>query len=333
MEYYGLDIHKLSITYTCMNEQGQILRRGQVATTPEAIREIVAPSGGQAWVALEATRGWSYVYDTLEPLGVHLFLSHPKRVKAIASAKVKTDAIDSATLAHLLRTRLLPVSYAPPPPVRSWREMVRTRQGLVGMRSACRHRIHSILAKEGLIVPMSDLFGKKGRRWLAAQSLSAPHRQLVDLLSDQVGSITQAITEIEENLRHTLGELPALARLMTVPGFGLLTAAAFLAEVGNVDRFPRARHLVSYLGLAPRVRASGGHVRTGSLTKEGPPLVRSYLVQAVQNATRSPGPCQDLYLRVRERSGAKSARVAVARKLAILAYLAWKFPKEVTSRE
>jgi len=332
MEYYGLDIHKLSITYTCMNEQGQVLRRGQVATTPEAIREIVAPSGEQAWVALEATRGWSYVYDTLEPLGVHLFLSHPKRVKAIASAKVKTDAIDSATLAHLLRTRLLPVSYAPPPPVRNWREMLRTRQGLVGMRSACRHRIHSILAKEGLIVPMSDLFGKKGRRWLAVQSLSAPHRQLVDLLSGQVGSITQAITEIEESLRHTLGELPVLARLMTVPGFGLLTAAAFLAEVGNVDRFPRARYLVSYLGLAPRVRASGGHVRTGSLTKEGPPLVRSYLVQAVQNATRSPGPCQDLYLRVRERSGAKSARVAVARKLAILAYLAWKFPKEVTSR-
>jgi len=333
MEYYGLDIHKLSITYTCMNEQGQVLRRGQVVTTPEAIREIVAPSGGQAWVALEATRGWSYVYDTLEPLGVHLFLSHPKRVKAIVSAKVKTDAIDSATLAHLLRTHLLPVSYAPPPPVRNWREMVRTRQGLVGMRSACRHRIHSILAKEGLIVPMSDLFGKKGRRWLAAQSLSAPHRQLVDLLSGQVGSITQAITEIEESLRHILGELPVLARLMTVPGFGLLTAAAFLAEVGNVDRFPRARHLVSYLGLAPRVRASGGHVRTGRLTKEGSPLVRFYLVQAVQNAIRSPGPCQDLYLRVRERSGSQSARVAVARKLAILAYLSWKFPKGVTSRE
>ncbi len=97
MEYYGLDIHKLSITYTCMNEEGQILRRGQVATTPEAIREIVAPSGGQAWVALEATWGWSHVYDTLEPLGVQLFLTHPKRVKAIASAKVKTDAIDSAT--------------------------------------------------------------------------------------------------------------------------------------------------------------------------------------------------------------------------------------------
>ena len=94
----------------------------------------------------------------------------------------------------------------------------------------------------------------------------------------------------------------------------------------------RAWHLVSYLGLAPRVRASGGHLRTGSLTKEGPPLVRSYLVQAVQNAIRSPGPCQDLYLQVRERSGSQAARVAIARKLAITAYLAWKFPGEVSSR-
>lgn len=72
MEYYGLDIHKLSITYTCMNEQGKILRRGRVDTTPEAIRGIVAPSGDEAWVALEATRGWSYVYDALEGLSAGL---------------------------------------------------------------------------------------------------------------------------------------------------------------------------------------------------------------------------------------------------------------------
>lgn len=333
MEYYGLDVHKLSITYTCMTEEGKVLRRERVATTPEAIRGIVAPSDGQAWVALEATRGWSYVYDVLEPLGVRIFLAHPRRVKAIAAAKVKTDAIDSATLAHLLRTNLLPVSYAPPPLVRSWREFLRTRQGLVQMRSACRNRIHDLLAKEGLVVPVSDLFGKKGRRWLAAQSLSHPHRQLVEVLAGQADTLTLKIKTLEEDLSQALGEHPVLARLMTVPGFGFLTAATFLAEVGDAARFPRARHLVSYLGLAPRVRASGRHVRIGRLTKEGPPLLRSYLVQAVQNAIRQPGPCQDLHGRVRGRSGPQAARVAVARKLAIMAYLAWKLPINVSSRE
>jgi len=79
-----------------------------VATTPKAIRKIVAPSVEQAWVALEATRGWSYVYDTLELLGAHLFLSHPKRVEAIASPKVKTDTIDQGLLVIGQKLRLCP---------------------------------------------------------------------------------------------------------------------------------------------------------------------------------------------------------------------------------
>ena len=130
-----------------------------------------------------------------------------------------------------------------------------------------------------------------------------------------------------------MGEYPVLARLRTMPGFGFLTVATFLAEVGDVARFPSARHLVSYLGLASRVGASGGHIHTGRLTKEGPPLLRSYLVQAAQNSIRNPCPFHELYQRVRDRSGPPSVRVAVARKLAILAYLAWKFSVEVTSRE
>ena len=298
-------------------------------TPLRGIREIVDSSGGKAWVALEATGAWSFVYDTLEPTGVRVFLAHARRVKAIASAKVKTDSVDSETLAHLLRTGLLPVSYAPPPPIRSWREMLRTRHSLVRMRTTFYCRIQILLAKEGLLCPATDIFGRRGRRWVAAQELSPVHRQLVNLLVRQADALKQEIGALEDNLREALEAHPALARLLTVPGFGFLTAATFLAEVGDVSRFPRARHLVSYLGLAPRVRASGGRVRMGRLTKEGPPLVRSYLVQAAYNAIRRPGICQDLY----GRSGSQSARVAVARKLVTLAYLAWKFGVQIPSRE
>ena len=333
MEYYGLDVHKLSITYTCVDVGGRVLRRGRVPNTYEDIREIVAPSSGEAWVVLEATRAWSFVYDTLESTGVRIFLAHARRVKAIASAKVKTDSVDSETLVHLLRTGLLPVSYAPPPPVRSWREMLRTRHALVRMRTTFYCRIQILLAKEGLLCPASDIFGRRGRRWLQAQELTPVHRQLVDLLTRQADALKKEITLLEDNLREALSDHPALDRLLTVPGFGFLTAATFLAEVGDVSRFPRARNLVSYLGLAPRVHASGGRVRMGRLTKEGPPLVRSYLVQASYNAIRRPGVCQDLYGRVYARSGSQAARVAVARKLVILAFLAWRFGVHVPSRE
>ena len=333
MEYYGLDIHKLSITYTCMDSDGQILRRGRVPNTWEDIPEIVAPSNGKAWVTLEATRAWSFVYDTLEPTGVRIFLAHARRVKAIASARVKTDSVDSETLAHLLRTGLLPISYAPPPPVRRWREMLRTRHALVRMRTTFYCRIQIPLATEGLLCPASDIFGRRGRRWLEAQELSPVHRQLVDLLTRQADALKKEITFLEDNLREALEDHPALARLLTVPGFGFLTAATFLAEVGDIARFPRARNVAAYLGLAPRVHASGGRVRMVRLTKEGPPLVRSYLVQASYNAIRQPGICQDLYGRVYTRSGSQAARVAVARKLVILAYLAWKYGVQVPSRE
>lgn len=333
MEYYGLDVHKVSITYTCVDRSGGVLRRGRVPNTCEGIRQIVAPSNGDGVVALEATGAWSFVYDNLEPTGVRIFLAHARRVKAIASAKVKTDPVDSETLAHLLRTGLLPISYAPPPPVRSWREMLRTRHALVRMRTAFYCRIQIILAKEGLSCPASDIFGRRGRRWLEAQELTPVHRRLVDLLTRQADALKREILSLEDDLRQALCGHPALDRLLKVPGFGFLTAATFLAEVGDITRFPRARNVVSYLGLAPRVHASGGHIRIGRLTKEGPPLVRSYLVQAAYAAIRQPGICQDLYQRVHARSGFQAARVAVARKLVILAYLAWKHDVHMPTRE
>jgi transposase len=313
-----------------MTQEGHIIHHGRVTTTPDAIREIFAPADGQAQVALESTGAWSYVYDLLKPLGVHITLAHPRRVKAIAFAKVKTDSVDATTLAHLLRTGLLPTSFAPSPQVRTCRELLRTRQGLVRMRTACCLRIHALLTKEGRVPPVSDLFGRRGRCWLSEQALSPSHRYLVDILLAQADSLTQGIRALESRLRCEFEGHPALFSLQRIPGFGFLTAAAFLAEVGEISRFPRARYLVSYLGLAPRVHASGQRVRIGKLTKEGPSLMRSYLVQAVQRAIRRPGPCQELYQRVRQRSGAQTARVAVARKLAIMAYHAWKSPEEVS---
>jgi len=307
---------------------GQVLRRGRVPNTAEDIQRIVASSKGRAWVVLEATGAWSFVYDTLEPTGVRIFLAHARRVKAIASAKVKTDSVDSEPLAHLLRTGLLPISYAPPPPVRSWREMLRTRHALVRMRTTFYCRIQILLAKEGLSCPATDRDNMPGHL-----GSDLTQRLLVDLLTRQADALKQEIGSLEGNLREALGDHPALDRLLTVPGFGFLTATTFLAEVGDIARFPRARNVVSYLGLAPRVHASGGRVRMGRLTKEGPPLVRSYLVQPAYNATRRPGICQDLYGRVHARSGAQAARVAVARKLVILAYLAWKHGMFVPSRE
>ncbi len=325
MDYYGLDVHKMSTTYACLSPEGKVLRRGQVPTKADDISGVIAPSKGDAWVVLEATGNWSYVYDVLQPLAYGVSLAHPRRVKAIAWAKVKTDAVDAITLAQLLRTGLLPASYVPPVHIRYWRELLRSRQALVHARTACKVRIHSLLAKEGLVSPVTDLFGRGGRLWLAQQSLPPTRQFLLDTLLTQVDSLNEGIKSLEARLKEELGGDAVVRGLMKeVPGFGFLTAAAFVAEVGEVNRFPRSRHLISYLGLAPRIRSSGGHTHLGRLTKEGPPLARAYLAQAAQGAIRRPGQCRELFLRVQARGGTHAARMAVARKLIVLAYHQWR---------
>jgi transposase len=112
----------------------------------------------------------------------------------------------------------------------------------------------------------------------------------------------------------------AVRTLCTLPGVGHYTALLILAEVGDVRRFPTPKQLVSYAGLAPIVRASGGHIQTGHLSKQGSAWLRWILVEAAQHAPRRPGRYRALFERVARRKGTRVARVAVARELLIRAY-------------
>jgi transposase len=120
-------------------------------------------------VAGRAARGADY--------DVHL--AHPLRTRAIAAARVKTDAIDAKTLAHLLRAGFLPEAYIAPRELRDLRELLRHRATLTRMRSAVKNRVHAILAKHGITNEHADLFGKGGREFLKTLELrDAPRRRL-----------------------------------------------------------------------------------------------------------------------------------------------------------
>ena len=101
-------------------------------------------------VALEATYGWEWLAELLEEAGYDVHLAHPLRTQAIAAARVKTDAVDAKTLAHLLRTGLLPEAYIAPPELRDLRELLRHRAVLTRMRTAVKNRVHALLARQGI---------------------------------------------------------------------------------------------------------------------------------------------------------------------------------------
>jgi transposase len=168
---------------------------------------------------------------------------------------------------------------------------------------------------------VSDLFGVRGLTWLAEQELPLDERETVDACLRQITFLDREIADLETKLAAAVLASPQMRRLLTLPGVNSVSAAAFMAAVGDIARFPTARHLVSYLGLNPRVHQSGSEkARHGRITKQGPSDARHVLVEAAWRAAREIGPLRAFSQRVAARRGPNIATVAVARKLVVIAW-------------
>ncbi len=170
-------------------------------------------------------------------------LAHRLRTQAIAAARVKTDAVDAKTLAHLLRTGLLPEVHIAPPALHDLRELLRHRAVLTRMRTAVKNRVHALLARQGILPEHSDLFGQGGQELLAGLELPEGSRQRLDSLLALIG-------DFDREISATTREIDARARadervgvLCQIRGIGPYAAMLIIAEVGDVKRFPTARHL------------------------------------------------------------------------------------------
>jgi len=170
------------------------------------ILALLAEIDGECRVALEATYGWEWLADVLQDAGYELHLAHPLGTKAIASAGVKNDAVDAGTLAHLLRTGLLPEAYIAPRELRELRDLLRHRVALTGMRSALKNRAGAMLAKRGVRRPFGDMFGPGGLRFVEAlEPAESPRRRLdstLALVADFTREIELTTREIDARARE-----------------------------------------------------------------------------------------------------------------------------------
>jgi transposase len=279
--YLGLDVHKVRTQYCLMDPAGEILAEGSMPT--EDVATIVP---ADCAVVLEATGSWHHTYDALRACAASVKLAHPSHVKAIASARVKTDKIDARILAHLLRTDLVPEAWAPPAEVRELRDLVRLRWRFVGQRTTAKNRISNLLARQCLRYPGTDLFGRAGRAWLAELDLDPHTRTLIELLLATIDEADAHVRALTALLRERLRGAPELQLLETIPGVGFLTAATLVAEIGDWRRFARAEKVSAYFGLVPRVRASADVAHYGRITRAGSPHARRALVEAAHVAAR-----------------------------------------------
>jgi transposase len=322
MAYYaGLDLHKSTSVIVVKDQEGNRLREGNVPNDPQALHEFFTDCQDQPLtVALEATTTYAWMYDTLESLGYTVQLAHPLKVRAIASARIKTDRIDAGVLCDLLRANLLPTSYVPTPEIRAMRELLRHRIRLVQDRTHVKHRLTTLLAKTNQTVPGTDPFGVKGRALLATLPLPPMLAwQREDGLS-QLALLNEQITRIDRQLRILAREYPDVPRLSAIPGIGIFSALLILSEIGEIQRFPSAKQLVGYAGLAPGLYQSGNTRHGRGITRQGSRYLRWILVEASYHVIRHPGPLRQTYLRLTKGKGHGKALVAVARKLLVGIY-------------
>ena len=268
---------------------------------------------------MEVTGNAWEIARIIEPHVARVLVVSPSDT-GIGQARAKTDRLDARTLARLLAAGSLDAVWMPDRATWVMRRRLARRGQLVRARSRAKNPIHAVLMRQ-LIgrPPVSDLFGVKGRRWLAGLQLAVKERETVDAAMRQIEFLDTEIAAVERLIAQDALGSGQIRRLMSVPGVNVIVAASFLASIGDNGRFQSPRQIDGSHGLDPRVRQSGpGPATHGHISKQGSVRARHALVEACWTAVRQPGPLHAFYERVRARRGPSVAVVAAARKLACL---------------
>jgi transposase len=323
--YVPIDLHRHRSVVMHMAADGTVQGWVRLANDPETLVAEVLKAGEAPEVAIEATYGWYWAVDALQAAGANVHLVAPSKVGAFDGRRVKNDQRDCRLLGDLLRAGLLPEAWISTPEVRQWRELVRYRAKLVGIRTGLRAQAHAVLAKHGLSVPMTDLFGVGGRqllaRWCAEDArFHSAYGQRIESIVVLVDALTHEIDELSGSIAHVLADHAGYHAIQAIPGVGPVIGAIFTAEIGDVTRFTSAAHLASWCGLTPRHRESDTTVHRGPVTKQGNRLVRWAAIEAAQQLGKDSW-LRDRRERLAERRNNRSvAKTAIARKIITLAY-------------
>lgn len=317
-QFVGIDLHRRRSVIVRQTDTGEQLSAVRIVNDPVALGLEIERAGPNPEVVLEATYGWYWAVDVLKASGASVHLAHPLGVKGFRYRRGKKDVRDAADLADLLRMNRLPEAWIAPPATRELRELVRYRAKLVALRSGLKSQVHAVLAKAGVLIVASDLFGATARKHLERTPLSGVYAQRVSSLLHLIDVLDAEETALAARIGADLLHHDGYCAIQALPGVGPTLAAIFVAEIGDVHRFADANRLCSWAGLTPRHYESDTVVHRGHITKQGSKLVRWAAVEAVQR--RSTVKITADKDRIAARRGKNIAKVAAARKLLTLVY-------------
>jgi len=326
--YAGLDVSD-KMTHVCVvDSEGTCLWRGACATDPDVIAKTLGRHAvGLVRVVLETGPLSAFLYHGLIERGVAVTCICARHAKGVLSARInKSDPHDAEGLAHLARTGWFKAVRIKQDATHIDRAQLKIREQLIKSHRAMANQLRGLLKLFGLRMGKVTTPGKRKER-LAALFAQKPELEPVMLpLIESLDALEGQIRRSGKLLAASAEADPVAARLMSVPGVGPITALTFKSSIEDPGRFERGEDAGAFAGLVPRRNQSGERDHRGRITKAGDALLRSALYEAANNLlVRVKRSCalQTWGKRIAETRGAKRARVAVARKLAVLLHRLW----------
>jgi transposase len=328
MGYFaGLDVSLEETAICIVDDAGRIVQETRTASEPEALVAFFTASGMMMErIGLEACSLTAWLHAGLTEAGLPAICIEARQAKAAMGAMPnKTDRNDARGLAQIMRTGWYRAVHVKSPACRSWRALLTARRMVLNKRRDVENGIRALLREAGLKVgtPSRKDFSARVRELTADEPVLAS-------LAESLLSVVEVMTKEAEKLtKRVVDEVkvePTCRRLMTVPGVGPLTALAFRATIDQPDRFRKSRDVGAHFGLTPRRYQSGETDVQGGISRCGDELARTALYEAAHSllirstkwsALRAWG------MNIAKRRGMARARVAVARKLAVILHRMW----------
>jgi transposase len=232
--YVGIDLHRRRSVIYAMDAAGERLFCERIANEPLRLLEVVSEAGASAEVVIEATYGWYWAVGLLREAGFSVHLAHPSG-NDWGKRRVKNDERDARDLADLLRLGRLAEAWIAPPAVREARELVRYRARLVQLRSGLKAQVHAVMAKEGVLPGVSDMFGPKGQTLLDAMELADAYLVRVESLRDLIEVYDREVVMLERCIHELLRDDRGDQAIQALDGVGRTIAAIFVTEIGDIS--------------------------------------------------------------------------------------------------
>jgi transposase len=326
--YAGLDVSDKATHVCVVDDEGRVQRRDQVASDPEVLAKwLKRHCAGLVRVVLETGALSAFLYHGLSERQVPVTCICARHAKGVLQVRVnKSDPHDAEGLAQLARTGWFKAVRIKGEATHVERAQLRIREQLVGAHRAMANQLRGLLKLFGLRLGTVTTPNRRRERLLALFAQKPELKSVMQPLIESLEAIETQIARATRRLAAAAAADPVTARLMGVPGVGPITALTFKSSIEDPSRFARGEDAGAFAGLVPRRNQSGARDFKGRISKAGDPMLRHALYEAANSLlVRVKRPCalQTWGKALAETKGPKRARVALARKLAVLLHRLW----------